>query len=159
MKRLLEFAAIAVLTVVASAPVLAQSNPVVGTWKLNLEKSKFNPGPAPKSLTRTVEAQGDGAKYTFDGIGGDGTAIAYNFAISFDGKENPIMGSMPGGADTIAIKRTDSNTFEATLTKAGKVISTSNVKVSQDGKVTTVTSKGTDKAGHSTTDVSVYDKQ
>jgi hypothetical protein len=44
MKRLLEFAAIAFLTVVASAPVLAQSNPVVGTWKLNLEKSKFNPG-------------------------------------------------------------------------------------------------------------------
>jgi len=62
----LEFAAIAVLTVVASAPVLAQSNPLVGTWKLNLEKSKFNPGPAPMSLRRTVEAQGDGAKYAVD---------------------------------------------------------------------------------------------
>jgi hypothetical protein len=66
---------------------------------------------------------------------------------------------MPSGADTIAIKRTDSNTFEATLTKAGKLISTSNVKVSQDGKVTIVTSKGTDKAGQPTTDVSVYGKQ
>jgi hypothetical protein len=159
MKNILKFVVIGILGVVASGPLFAQSNPLIGSWKLNPDKSKFNPGPAPRSLTRTVETQGDGVKYTFDGIGGDGTAIAYNFAISFDGKENPIMGSMPSGADTIAIKRTDSNTFEATLTKAGKVISTSNVKVSQDGKVTTVTSKGTDKAGQPTIDVSVYDKQ
>ncbi len=53
------------LLVLSSVPLLAQDNPFVGTWKLNLAKSKFEPGPAPKSQTRTVVAQGDGAKYTF----------------------------------------------------------------------------------------------
>ena len=159
MKRLLELVAIVALAVVGSGPLQAQSNPLVGTWKLNVAKSKFNPGPAPKSMTRTVEAQGDGVKYTFDGVGADGTAIAYGFAVSFDGQDNPIRGSMPSGADTISAKRIDSNNFEATLKKGGKVIGTSTVKVSKDGKVTTVTSKSTNAAGQATNDVQVYDKQ
>jgi hypothetical protein len=48
------------LLVLSSVPLLAQDNPFAGTWKLNLTKSKFEPGPAPKSLTRTIVAQGDG---------------------------------------------------------------------------------------------------
>jgi len=42
------------LLVLSSVPLLAQDNPFVGIWKLNLAKSKFEPGPAPKSQTRTV---------------------------------------------------------------------------------------------------------
>jgi hypothetical protein len=42
---------------------LAQSE-LVGTWKLNVEKSKFNPGPAPKSSVLTYEAVGEGVKVT-----------------------------------------------------------------------------------------------
>jgi len=57
MKRLFEFVAIIVLAVVGSGSLYAQSNPLVGTWKLNVAKSKFDPGPGPKSMTRTVEAQ------------------------------------------------------------------------------------------------------
>ncbi|MGC1416134.1 MAG: hypothetical protein WA817_12675 [Candidatus Acidiferrum sp.] len=159
MKSLLKFVGIGILAVAASGTLLAQSNPLVGTWKLNSEKSKFNPGPAPKSLTRTVAAQGDGVLYTFDGISADGTTIAYSFALNFDGKDNAITGSMPSGADSISAQRIDSNTFAATLKQAGKVIGTSKVEVSQDGKVTTVTSKGATATGQATNDVSVYNKQ
>ena len=159
MKSFTKVVAIGILALGASGPLFAQSNPLVGTWKLNLEKSKFNPGPAPKSMTRTVEAQGDGVKYTFDGVSADGAAIAYSFAVSFDGKDNSITGSMPGGADSISAKRIDSNTFEATSKQGGKVIGTSKVEVSQDGKLTTVTSKGSNATGQPTNDVSVYNKQ
>jgi hypothetical protein len=159
MKRVLQFVAIALLVVVGSSPLRAQSNPLVGTWKLNVAKSKFDPGPAPKSLTRTVVAQGDGVKYTFDGIGADGKPVAYGFSVNFDGADNPIMGSIPSGADTISATRKDPSTFEATLKKGGKVIATSKVTVSKDGKVTTVDSKGTNAAGVNTHDVQVYDKQ
>ena len=159
MKRALQFVAIVLLAVVGSAPLYAQSNPLVGTWKLDVTKSKFDPGTAPKSLTRTVEAQGEGVKYTFDGLSGDGKPLAYSFAVKFDGKDNPIMGSMPSGADTISAKRIDSNNFEATLKKGGKVIGTPKVTVSKDGMVTTVESKGTNAAGVKTHDVQVYDKQ
>src|SRR5246127_1694536 len=159
MKSFTKFVTIGILTLAASGPVFAQSNPLVGTWKLNLEKSKFNPGPGPKSMTRTVEAQGDGVKYTFDGLSADGAAIAYSFAVSFDGKDNAITGAMPSGADSISAKRINSNTFEATSKQGGKVIGTSKVEVSQDGKITTVTSKGTNATGQPTNEVSVYNKQ
>ena len=159
MKRVLMLMAIALIAVVGSSPLQAQGNPLVGTWKLNVTKSKFDPGPAPKSMTRTVEAQGDGVKYTFAGVGADGKPVAYGFAVKFDDKDNPIMGSMPSGAETISAKRLDANTFEATLKKGGKTIGTSKVTVSKDGKTTTVESNGTNAAGVKTHDVQVYDKQ
>jgi hypothetical protein len=159
MKRILMMAAIALFAVVLSAPLQAQSNPLVGTWKLNAAKSKFDPGPAPKSLTRKVEAEGHGVKYTFEGVGADGKPLSYGFSVKFDGKDNPIMGSMPSGADTISAKRIDANTYEATLKKGGKEIGKAKVTVSKDGKITTVDSKGTTAAGAKTHDVQVYDKE
>jgi hypothetical protein len=157
--QLLKFVTICTLAAVVCAPALAQSNPAVGTWKLNVEKSKYNPGPAPKSLTRTLEAQGDNVKYSFEEVSADGTGVAYSFTVAYDGKEAPITGSMPGGADAISIKRIDSNTFETTLTKAGKVIGTAKSEISRDGKVTTVTAQGTNADGQATTSSAVYDKQ
>src|SRR5271155_2043317 len=122
MKRLLQFVAITVLAFAGSAALQAQSNPLVGTWKLNVTKSKFDPGPGYKSLTRTVEAQGDGVKYTFAGVAADGKPTAYGFSVKFDGKDNPISGSMPSGADTISAKRIDANHYVATLKKGAKAI-------------------------------------
>lgn len=158
MKRVFLLIAVALLTVVASS-VYAQNDAIVGTWKLNTAKSKFDPGPAPKSLTRTVVADGDGVKYTFEGVSADGKPLTYGFAAHFDGKDNPIMGSMPTGADTISAKRVDANHYVATLKKGGKVIGTSKVSISKDGKETTVEASGTNASGVKTHDVQVYDKQ
>jgi hypothetical protein len=159
MRQVLRFLAITLLAVVGSSTLRAQDNPLVGTWKLDVTKSKFDPGPAPKSLTRTVEAQGDGVKYTFEGVAGDGSPIAYSFSVQFDGKDNPVSGSAPSGADTISAKRVDSHHYVASQKKGGKVLVTSKVAVSKDGKVTTVEATGTTAAGAKTHDVQVYDKQ
>ncbi len=157
--RALKFFAIAVLSVAAASSLQAQNEALLGTWKLNTAKSKYEPGPTPKSLTRTVEAQGDGVKYTFDGVAADGAAIAYSFAVKFDGNDNPITGTVPNGADTAAIKRVDANHYVATLKKGGKTLGTSKVSISKDGKVATVDATGTNAAGVKTHDVQVYDKQ
>jgi hypothetical protein len=159
MKRVLTVIAVAILAMAGASSLQAQGNPVVGTWKLNLTKSKFDPGPAPKSLTRTVVAEGDGLKYTFEGVGADGKPLSYGFTVKFDGKDYPITGSMPSGADSISAKKVDANHYEATTKKGGKVIGTAKVTVSADGKVTTVDSSGTNAAGAKTHDVQVYDKQ
>ena len=160
MKRVLQFVAIAaVLAVVGSYTLRAQNDSLVGTWKLNLTKSKYDPGPAPKSLTRTVAAEGDGVKYTFAGVADDGTALSYSFTVHFDGKDNPVTGNMPGGVDAISAKRVDSNHYVATTKKGGKEIGTAHVEVAKDGKVTTVDSTGTTASGAKSHDVQVYDKQ
>src|ERR1700694_3402922 len=159
MKRLLELATICVLPAIVSAPAFAQSNPVVGTWKLNVVRSKYTSGSAPQNLTRTVEAQGDAVKYSYEGTAADGSPIAYGFTVNYDGKDYPVTGSMPGGPDMIAIKRINPHTFEATQKKEGKVVGTAKVEISKDGMVTTVTSKSTNGSGESISYVAVYDKQ
>jgi hypothetical protein len=159
MKRLLQSAVITVLAFAASATLRAQANPLLGTWKLDVTKSKFDPGPGYKSRTRTVEAQGDGVKYTFEGVSADGKPVAYGFSVNFDGKDNPVTGSMPNGADTISAKRIDSNHYVATQKKGGKQVGISNVTVSKDGKITTVDARGTTASGAKSHDVQVYDKQ
>jgi len=131
----------------------------MGTWKLNVAKSKYVGTQAPKSETRTVEAQGAGAKYTYDGVAGDGSHIGYSFASNYDGKETPISGAGPNGANTISIRRVNANTFKATLKKDGKVVLTTTSVVSSDGKVTTNTSKGTNAQGQPTSYTAVWDKQ
>jgi hypothetical protein len=98
-------------------------------------------------------------KYSFEGVSADGTPLSYGFSVKFDGKDNPISGFMPTGADTISAKRTDSHHYVATLKKGGKVIGTAKVAVSQDGKVTIVDSTGTTATGAKERDLQVYDEQ
>jgi len=156
MKRALGYVAIVVLAAMASAQVIAQASPVFGTWKLNVAKSKYTGVPAPKEMTRTVEADGDSVKYTYAGTAADGSPISYGFTVKYDGKDYPMTGTAPGGVDMIAIKRINPNTYEATQKKAGKFVANTKVEISKDGKVTTITSKS---AGDSTGYVAVYDKQ
>jgi len=157
MKRLLAFAALTVLVCAAATTMLAQST-LVGTWKLNLEKSKYNAGQPPKSLTRTVESQGDKVKYTFDGVNADGTAIAYTFTVSYDGKDYPLTGSgAPGGADTITIKRITPSSYASVLKKAGQPVLTTTAKVSKDGKITTLTQNPV--SGTGPTNTLIFEKQ
>jgi TIR domain len=143
----------------AARTAVALRNPLVGTWKLNLAKSKYDPGPAPKSLTDTVEAQGDGVKYTVDGVGPAGKSYSYSFAVKFDGKDNPIIG--PGRMDeTVSVNRIASNNFEFTSKKGGKVTGTFKATVSPDGMVKTINAKGTSADGVKTfDDLEVFDKQ
>ena len=151
---------LSLLVVFSCGSLFAQANPFVGTWKLNVAKSKFDPGPAPKSQTRTVVAQGDGATYTFDGVAADGKSFSYTFTVKYDGKDYPVTGTgMPGGADTIAIKLVGTNKGEATEKKGGKEVGKAEAEVSKDGKVTTVKLKGKTLDGKEFHSEAVYDKQ
>ncbi|HSY59836.1 MAG TPA: hypothetical protein VK795_09760 [Terriglobales bacterium] len=160
MKRILFLFAALALSAVAAGPLMAQGNSFVGTWKLNLAKSKFGSMPAPKSLNREVVAQGAGATYTSSGVAADGSAVNYSFTTNYDGKDQPVTGSgTPGGADAIAIKRVSPNKAEATLKKGGKQIGTAVATVSKDGKTTTVTTTMKSADGKDVVATSVYDKQ
>jgi hypothetical protein len=107
----------------------------VGTWKLDVAKAKSEPRRVAKSQTRTVVAEREGAKYSFEGVRADGAPSSYSFTVNYDGKDYPVTGTgMPGGADTIAIKRVGTLNAEATLKKGGKEIGKSEAEVSRDGK-------------------------
>lgn len=159
MKRLLGYVAVVLLAALASTPVFAQDNPALGTWKLNVAKSKFTGVPAPKELTRTLTADGDAVKYTFAGTGADGSTLAYSFTAKFDGKDYPVEGKAPGGFDHIAIKKVNDHTYDVSQKRADKAVGSGKAVVSKDGKTTTVTLKYTNTDGKTASTTSLYEKQ
>ena len=160
MKRACFSAAIVgVFTTALAVAVLAQAaDPQIGTWKLNVAKSTFSPGPAPKSGTTKIEAAGAGAKLVVDQTAVDGTARHWEFTANYDGKDVPITGNNPD-ADTVARTRVNANTVETISKKAGKVVTTQQSAVSADGKTRTVTTKGVNAAGKTVNNVAVYERQ
>ena len=160
MKQFIATMAIVVFYLVAGSLAQAQGNPFLGTWKMNPERSNASPNPGPNEETRVVEAQGDSVKVSYEGTAADGSRIAYGYTGKYDGKEYPLTGmGTPNGADTLALKRINTNTYEVTAKKAGKIVLTGRAVVSKDGKTTTITTKGTDANGKSTSSVRVFDKQ
>jgi hypothetical protein len=158
MKRVFTVISVVVLTLAASSVLLAQKDAHMGTWKLNVAKSTFDPGPPFKSETRTYESTGDGYKFTGTIVAADGSTHTGGFTTTYDGKDHPEMGDT-NGADTLAVKLIDANHIDSTSKKDGKVLYTSKVVVSKDGKVMTLTSKGKNASGQSFSNVLVYDKQ
>ena len=130
---------------------------VVGTWTLNLEKSKFSPGPALKSQTRTYAESADGIALTFTSVAADGSAMSGKSTFKYDGKDYPISGSPD--YDTLSAQRVDGNTVKSVQKKAGKVIGSTVRTVSAHGKVLTLASKGKDAKGASFHNVLVFDRQ
>src|SRR5579864_5436981 len=155
MKRRIGIFALVVVVLATGSLLLAQDNPFVGTWKLNVAKSKYDPGPAPQSQTRTWDASG---MVMVNGINAAGKPTSYGYPIKGDGMEYPTMGSVPNTADKISTKKIDANTFEANFTKAGKHVETATFKVSKGGKTLTITAKGATDAG-AFNNILVWDKQ
>lgn len=157
MKRRIGVFLVLVFTLAAGSLLLAQSNLFVGTWELNLTKTKYNPDPPPRNQTRKWDASG---MVTVEGTGAAGQPISYSYPIKGDGKEYPITGVVPNAGDKISSKRIDANTFEANFTRAGKHVETAVFVVSKDGKTLTITAHGIlPTTGGPFTHVLVWDKQ
>jgi hypothetical protein len=158
MMKLFTVFGVVVLALVGSGLVFAQNDAHMGTWKLNVAKSKFVPDHKLKSETRTYEPTGDGYKLSGQRVDADGSTYPESFTVKYDGKDNPISGDTYG-ADTLAVKLVDANHIDATEKKGGKMLYTSKVVVSTDGKVMTITTKGKTESGQPINAVLVYDKQ
>jgi len=159
-------------------------DPAIGTWELNLAKSQFHPGPAPRSQTRTydvltavrkvrvagVNAEGKAIvveypvpygtgviKMTAKGIDAEGKPALMEYTAVYDGKDYPFLGNP--NADTISLKRIDDFTIEATTKRAGKIAPVGRRVISKEGKVMTITSRGTNAKGETVDNILVFDKQ
>jgi hypothetical protein len=154
-----------VTIVLSAAAVLAigalanaqSKDPFVGTWRLNVAKSKYNPGPMPKSITVTYETAGKGYRVAVKNESPTAT-LQYSYTTNLDGMDSPVTGNNPN-ADTIAVRRIDANTLESVGKKGGKMTVTQRNVLSSDGKTRTVTTTGTDAQGQKVNNVAVFEKQ
>ena len=116
------------------------TDPLAGTWELNVPASKFGPASPPKSQTRIYEVVGQQEKMTGRGIDAQGRPTLIQFTLNRDGKDYPYEGAP--GIDTIALTQLDTFTANYTAKKAGAVALTGTRVVSKDGKVMTISGKG-----------------
>jgi hypothetical protein len=135
----------------------AQSNPMIGTWKLNLDKSKFSPGTALRSGTNNIQQDGQNIRNTAQGIDAGGNPVTVEYMHIYDGLPHPTTGAPDYDASTYT--RVDANTIIFSRLKAGKLIATGTITTSPDGKTQTVTTTGTGSTAASATGILVFDKQ
>jgi hypothetical protein len=143
--------------VLALAVIALAADPRDGTWKLNVAKSKYNPGPAPKSLTTQRETQNNRVKSVYNGVDSEGKSLNYEYTAIFDGKDYPVTGSST--FDSIALNNIDADTVDWVTKKSGKDVSHGQTIYSKDGKTRTQTEKGKDAKGKKFSSITVWEKQ
>lgn len=132
--------------------------PWLGTWKLDVAKSKFNPGPPPKSWIDTVEAADGAIKGTSVRVLSDGTPARFEYTAKLDGKDYPYTGS--AHVDSISITKLDDYITEWAVKKGGKTVQTGRTVFSREGRRRTMTWKGTGvSTGQQSEGTAVFEKQ
>ena len=147
---------VALTLAAACAPAPAHS--IIGTWKLNVAKSTFTPGPGWRSQTRTYSLTPDGGvSVVWTGVGASGEAMHVSFISRLDGKDYPMVGS--ANYDTLNATQVDAFTVKSEEKRDGKVVGIAIRKVSPDGKVLTITDEGTNRKGEKFSQVLVFDRE
>ncbi len=152
--------AVLILALAGASLSPAQSkDPWFGTWKLNLEKSHYDPGPPPRSTTTKIEPWEGGLKYTVDTVSAGGQARHIEWSGKFGRKDIPVTGDPY--VDTISLKRINGHTFETITKKDGKVATVTTNVISPDGKTRTATAidKNAQLTQGQSKDVAVFDKE
>lgn len=123
-----------------------------GTWKLNVAKSKYQPGPAPQKETVTVTPGGESI---VKGMDSQGSAYSWSFTPS-EGVAVPITGMGPDS--TVVVRRPNPRTVDH-IWKVGKGRAVGHAVLSKDGKSFTYRQKGTNAKGEPINDVMLFEKQ
>ena len=141
LSRLLLLLGAAILVAPLSSQLLAQSGGagqerLLGTWRLDLAKSKYSPGPALRSETRVYTRDGKGVKGVIDRVYGDGRREVIEYRAEVD-INVPVSGAK--AYDAIRFKVVDELTTEGVLSHAGRVFGSSRRVIAQDGETMTIT--------------------
>jgi hypothetical protein len=165
MKRLVSTCALIFLGI---ASALAAGDPFVGTWKLNVAKSKHLPGdesgPWPKEFTTTFEEQGADLIVTERAVSSDGRMQSNVARVSSKGGPvTPVEGLTLAAGQSLVLKRIGKDTMIRELDQEGKPFRTGHMTVSADGKTMTVEEKGgsanTQRQGKTIDRIEVFDRQ
>ena len=126
---------ILLLAVFGLAGSLRAADPIIGTWKLNIEESKFSPDSStiPKEQTETYREQsGDQIELTYQNVNMDGSSTL--LVVTY-----PIQGGMAKvqKGDTpysFVQTRIAQDEWIVTYLRNGKQVGTRHKKISKDGK-------------------------
>ena len=157
-KAILILVGMAVTLALAGTSLAQAQELLLGTWKMNAAKSKYSPGPVPKSNIAKWESFDGGVKLTVDVVPVSGESQHWESSGKFDGKENRVTGNNPD-ADSAAFSKTDARTYGIVFKKGGKTTLSSHTVVAPDGKTRITTQTGNNAQGQTIKNTMFYEKQ
>ena len=112
---------------------------MAGAWQLDLSKSHYKPGPAPKEEIRTYELGHEGLHATILTTDPQGQTHSIEYVASYNDGVAVVTGS--NQVDAIKLRKLDDRTAEATLSFMGRVVGTARRLIAPDGRTMTITFK------------------
>jgi hypothetical protein len=156
-RRLAVLATVAVVSVPAVPPNAHSQSPaadaLIGTWQLDAAKSKYSPGPGPKSETRVYRLVEGGIKAVITRTHRDGQVETIEYGANQD-SINHVIGTPD--YDAVTLKKVDAFISEATLSHAGRLFGTARRVIAKDGMSMVITFR--QDAQPPITNVAVYNK-
>ena len=133
------------------------SDPFIGSWALNVQKSTYPAGTCPKRMAIEMEKDGDGVRYRSSAWYANGATSFSHYTAKYDEREVLVQGSN-GFLLPVSLKRIATDTVVATYKRGMQPVATSRREVSADGQVMTIKTVVTGKDGKTVTTIGVYDK-
>jgi hypothetical protein len=142
----------------APLPLSGQPSEWFGTWTLNLEKSIYNPGPAPykRARMKVTPIGRDGVRFSYDFVYPRGGLQHVEWDGQFDGNDYIVQ-----GADeyvTNAYRQTGARTYEITAKLDSRVTALATVTISADGRTITTSTRRGNTRDRAVTSTTVYEK-
>ncbi len=135
----------------------ASTDPFLGEWKLNVQRSVYPAGTCPKQMTIEMTATARGVQYHSNATYANGTKTQAQYVADYNGKQAAVMGER-GFLLPVSLKRIDSRTVLASYMRGTQLIATSRRVVSPDGRRMTITTKSQPSPGKSVTSVGLYER-
>ncbi|HTT06869.1 MAG TPA: hypothetical protein VMF64_16435 [Steroidobacteraceae bacterium] len=138
-------------------PAQSISDPLLGTWTLNVAKSTYKNLAAPRSETRTYDTTAEGMDHlTIHRVAADGTTTTEETTFKTDGKPYAFSGNP--ALDSLEATRVNDRSGHGNLMLQGKRVGRYTLAVSKDGKqlTDTLTLQISGKTAHA---VRVFDRQ
>jgi hypothetical protein len=139
----------------AQAPSATSDNLIIGTWLLDVAKSKYSPGPGPVSETRTYRRGPNGIEGTIQRRFANGRSDRIEYVAEYD-REYPVTGTEE--YDHILLKRISPLTAEAVLSHAGRIYGTARRVIADSGKTMTISFKRESSTGIAVSNTAFYEK-
>jgi hypothetical protein len=154
-------AALLTISLAGTAAAQSKNDPSIGTWKLNVAKSKFTPGPPIQGDTRSYEVNEAGWLFvTTETTQPDGTRTGVRFAAKFDGKAYPQIGRFAPTVTLITYEPVDRRTLKYTQRDtSGKIVSTNTRTVSEDGKTMLIEQRTSNASGQPVVNIELFERQ
>jgi hypothetical protein len=128
-----------------------------GVWQLNLDKSVYNPGPAPyKRASMKVERVDDKVRFSYDFVHLRGGVQHLEWTGRFDGNDYMVQGI--DEFMTYAYEQTAKRTYEIVAKADGQVAAVATVTLSPDGQTLTTVTRRKNARGQDITTTTIHDK-